>query len=75
MSTVVPFVRPVTAQRADGVFAAVNIAARRLGFSDEMALRAARNARQRFLSGGQSAAKVASDAKATLRVSADKVLA
>lgn len=72
---ILPFHRPVTAQRADGVFAAVNIAARRMGFSDDMALRAARNARLRFLKGDQSAARVTADAKAGLRVSADKVLA
>lgn len=72
---ILPFHRPVTAQRADGVFAAVNIAARRMGYSDDMALRAARNARQRFVKGNQSAARVTADAKAGLRVAADKVLA
>lgn len=72
---ILPFHRPATAQRADGVFAAVNIAARRMGYSDDMALRAARNARLRFLKGDQSAARVTADAKAGLRVSANKVLA
>ena len=71
MATVIPFKRPVTAQRADGVMAAVNIAARRLGYSDSIAYRVARQAKRRFLDGAGSAAAVVSQATADLRSSAE----
>ena len=75
MSNVVPFQRPMAAQRADGVFAAVNIAARRLGYSDALALRAAREAKHAFRSGKASAARVVSQVTARLRNSAEQVSA
>ena len=53
--------------KAEGVFAAVNIAARRMGISDMDALLAARDAKDRALKGKDSPARVVSDAKATLR--------
>ena len=65
------FQRPMGAQRADGVFAAVNIAARRMGYSDEFALRVARNAKLKFLRGDVSSAKVVADAKADMRAQAE----
>lgn len=72
---VFPFRRPMNAQRADGVFAAVNIAARRMGYSDEFALRVARNAKLKFLRGDVSGAKVVADAKADMRVQSEGLLA
>ncbi len=53
--------------KADGVFAAVNIAARRMGYSDSMALRVAREAKTQFKNGTRSAARVVSEVKASLR--------
>lgn len=64
---ILPFHRPMSAQRADGVFAAVNIAARRMGFGDDAAQRAASNAKLKFLRGDESSAKVVADAKAAMR--------
>jgi nucleotidyltransferase/DNA polymerase involved in DNA repair len=75
MSTVVSFFRPTSKQRADGVFAAVNIAARRLGLSDADALREARNARAAYANGRSSAARIVSRATAALRCSAEQVSA
>lgn len=59
--------------KAAGVFAAVNIAARNMGYSDVLALRAAQRAREAFKAGGKSAAKVVSEARADLRQEADGV--
>lgn len=73
MSNVIPFHRPLSAQRADGVFAATNVAARRMGYSDSLAYRVARSAKQRYLAGTQSAAAVVADAKAQLAKSAEAV--
>lgn len=73
MSNVIPFHRPVSAQRADGVMAAVNIAARRLGYSEGLAYRAARSAKRRYLASGDSAAKAVADAKAQLVLDAEAV--
>lgn len=56
--------------KAAGAFAAVNIAARRMGFSEELALRAARSARQRVLDRDGSPASVVADTKAELRADA-----
>lgn len=53
--------------KASGVFVAVNIAARRMGYSDTLAVRAARLARREVLQGGKSPARVVSDIKADLR--------
>ena len=71
MATVIPFKRPVAAQRADGVMAAVNIAARRLGYSGSIAYRVARDAKRRFLAGKASAAAVVASATAELRADAE----
>ena len=73
MSNVIPFQRPASTQRADGVMAAVNIAARRLGYSDSIAYRVARAAKKRFVDGTASAAAVVSQAKAELQQNADRV--
>lgn len=75
MATVIPFKRPVAAQRADGVMAAVNIAARRLGYSESIAYRAARSAKRRFLDGAGSAAAVVASATAELRSEASPEVA
>ena len=72
---ILPFQRPMSAQRADGVFAAVNIAARRMGYSDDFALREARNAKLRFLRGDKSGAAVVAEAKAAMRVQSEGLLA
>lgn len=74
-AVILPFHRPLQVARADGVFAAVNIAARRLGYSDALALRAARASKDEFRNGRQSAARVVSDALAELRQSAEQVSA
>ena len=65
----------VTRTRAEGVFAAINIAARRMGFSDERAVILARAAKLRMLRGSDSAARVVSQETAKLRESAPRVLA
>lgn len=75
MSNVVPFKRPVSAERADGVFAAVNIAARNMGYSESLAYRAARQAKQQYQRGKQSAAKVVSEVRAELRINAEPEVA
>jgi len=67
MSNVVPFVRPQINEKADGVFAAINIAARRMGYSAKLALLAARGAKEKTLKGKDSPARVVADAKANLR--------
>lgn len=56
--------------KAEGVFAAVNIAARRMGYSERLALLAARDAKDRASKGKDSPARVVSDAKAMLRLEA-----
>lgn len=55
------------AAKAAGVFAAVNIAARRMGCSGSIALQAARRAKQRYQAGGVSPAMVISQQNAQLR--------
>jgi len=72
---ILPFQRPMSAQRADGVFAAVNIAARRMGYSDDFALREARNAKLLFLRGDKSGAAVVAEAKASMRAKVEGLLA
>lgn len=57
--------------KARGVFAQINIAARRMGYSGRLALRAAQRARDEYLQGGGSAAKVVSIHRAGLRQSAE----
>lgn len=61
--------------KASGVFAAVNIAARNMGYSGQMALRVAQDAKKRYLEGGTSPARVVSDNRALLRTRAEPVLA
>ena len=56
-------------------FAAVNIAARRMGYSDDFALREARNAKLKFLRGDKSSAAVVAEAKASMRVQSEGLLA
>ncbi len=78
MSNVIPFQRPASTQRADGVMAAVNIAAvniaaRRLGYSDAIAYRVARAAKKRYVDGKASAAAVVSQVKAELQQNAEQV--
>ena len=57
-------------RKAEGAFAAVNIAARRMGYSDTLALLKARDAKDRVLKGKDSPARVVSDAMAMLRLEA-----
>ena len=70
MGQVLAFVRPQINKKADGVFAAINIAARRMGYSDTLALLKARDAKDKALKGQESPARVVSDAKAMLRLEA-----
>lgn len=57
--------------KAQGVFAAINIAARNMGYSDLFALKAAQRARAAYLDGGTSAARVVSQQRAQLRSTAE----
>lgn len=61
--------------KAQGIFAQINIAASRLGYSPTTALRAAQDARDLYLQGGSSAARVVSKARAGLRQRAELVTA
>jgi hypothetical protein len=70
MSTVVQL-HQARAAKAQGVFAAVNIAARNMGYSDLMALRAAQRARDAYRAGEASAARVVADQRAQLRQGAE----
>lgn len=65
----------VKQSKEEGVFAAVNIAARRMGYSEVLALRAAQRARDEFKAGGKSAAKVVSEVRADLRHQSQGLLA
>lgn len=71
MSTNVIPMHTARAAKAQGVFAQTNIAARRLGYSDHLALRAAQRAREKYNAGGKSAARVISEVRESLRRSAD----
>lgn len=75
MSAVIIPLHTTRQAKAEGVFAAINIAARRMGYSDELALRAARKAKQDVLSKAASPARIYSTANAELRMDAPKVLA
>lgn len=66
MSAVIVPLDPVREAKADGVFAAVNIRARAMGFSGVFALRAAQRARDAYRDGGRAKAAVAA-AEARLR--------
>jgi hypothetical protein len=61
--------------KAQGVFAQINIAARSLGYSPTFALRAAQKARQAYVDGGASAARVVSNFRADLRLQAEPEVA
>lgn len=63
------------AAKAQGIFAQVNIAARGMGYSPRFALRAAQRARDAYLKGSASAARVVADARAELRQNAEQVTA
>lgn len=63
------------AAKANGVFAQINITARRMGYSPELAARAAASAKRRYLAGGASPARIVADERAHLRQSAEQVLA
>lgn len=71
MSAVIIPMHQARAAKAQGVFAAVNIAARNMGYSDTYALRAAQRARDDYRSGATSAASVVSKVRATLRARAE----
>lgn len=75
MSATIIHMHETRQAKAQGVFAAVNIAARRLGYSDTLALRAAQRARQRYQAGGVSPARVIADMRAELRGNAEGQLA
>lgn len=69
-AVILPFAPSVRTQRADGAFAAVNIIARRMGYAEHLAFRAARVAKVEVLDGKKSAAKAVADMKADLRLAA-----
>jgi len=69
-AVILPFARPARATHADGAFAAVNVMARRMGYADHLALRAARLARQDVLAGRGSAAAVVAKLRAQLALAA-----
>lgn len=61
--------------KAQGVFAAINIAARRMGCNGDAAVRAAAAAKRAYLAGGRSPARVIADQRAALLRDVDQVLA
>ena len=63
------------AAKADGVFAQINIAARRMGVKPHLALKYAKQAKQDYLTGTRSPAKVVADWKAALRLITERVQA
>lgn len=65
-AVILSFTPSVRCQRAAGAFAAVNIAARRMGYAEHLAYRAARLARNEVLDGKKSAARAVADMKADL---------
>ena len=69
-AVILSFTPSVRCQRAAGAFAAVNIAARRMGYAEHLAYRAARLARTEVLEGKQSAARAVADMKADLSLAA-----
>ncbi|WP_282259675.1 hypothetical protein [Stenotrophomonas sp. PS02301] len=69
-AVILSFTPSVRCQRAAGAFAAVNIAARRMGYAEHLAYRAARLARNEVLEGKKSAARAVADMKADLSLAA-----
>jgi len=69
-AVILSFTPSVRCQRAAGAFAAVNIAARRMGYAEHLAYRAARLARNEVLDGKKSAARAVADMKADLSLAA-----
>lgn len=69
-AVILSFTPSVRCQRAAGAFAAVNIIARRMGYADHLAYRAARLARDEVIAGKKSASRAVADMKADLRLAA-----
>jgi hypothetical protein len=69
-AVILSFTPSVRCQRAAGAFAAVNIIARRMGYADHLAYRAARLARDEVIAGKKSAARAVADMKADLSLAA-----
>lgn len=65
-ASILPFRRTVRVDRADGVFAAVNIMARRMGMPGHAAMDAAIKAKQQVLAGKKSGARIFAEAKASV---------
>jgi|GEM_PF-1140949 len=65
-ASILPFRRTVRVERADGVFAAVNIMARRMGMPGPAAMNAAIRAKQQVLAGRKSGARVFAETKAAV---------
>lgn len=68
-ASILPFRRTVRVDRADGVFAAVNIMARRMGLPGHAAMDAAIKAKQQVLAGKKSGARVFAETKAAVSLS------
>lgn len=68
-ASILPFRRTVRVDRADGVFAAVNIMARRMGLPGHAAMEAAIKAKQQVLAGKKSGARVFAETKAAVSLS------
>jgi len=64
---ILPFSRPVAAQKADGVFAAVSMAATRMGYTNEEARRHASVWREVYCKGNRSPGWVVAAARDHLR--------
>jgi len=69
-AVILSFTPSVRCQRAAGAFTAVNIIARRMGYADHLAYRAARLARDEVIAGKKSASRAVADMKADLRLAA-----
>lgn len=68
-ASILPFRRTVRVDRADGVFAAVNIMARRMGLPGHAAMDAAIKAKQQVLAGKKSGARIFAETKAAVSLS------
>ena len=75
MSAQIIPIHTTRAGKAAGVFTQINVIARRMGYSDHLALRAAQRARAAYEAGGRSPGWVVSQVKAELQRHAEPVSA
>ena len=73
MNSNVIYIHDTRAAKADAIFGRIDTAARRMGYSEHLALLAAQSAKQRFLAGLASPARIIGDTCGELRRSGTKV--